>query len=224
VQDTLEQAGPIGVPRSPRQRSHPRLERQAELFALADQGLGYFTAQQALALGFDYSVQWHHRQTGAWQEVGHGLFRLRHHPGGAFEDLARLSLWSRNRAGQPQAVVSHQTALAVYELSDLLPAETHLSVPVGFRKPPPAGVVMHRTVVSDDDTEEHTGFRITTTLRTLCDLAASPLSLEHLSQATHEALLHGLVRRGALLEAVAGSHGTTQHRLQLALKITEATP
>jgi hypothetical protein len=200
------------------------------LRTLATDNAGYFTAKQALELGFDYPAQWHHRQTGAWEEVGRGLFRLRSHAGGPFDTLAWLSLWSHNRAGVAQAVVSHQTALAVFELSDLMPRHTDLSVPPGFRKTPPPGVVLHRAVVSERDTEDHGSFRVTTPLRTLCDVAQmATLSPEHLSQATHEALLRGLVRRGALLEVLAtSSPGTTRtltrHCLQLALKMAEGKP
>jgi len=46
-----------------------------------------------------------------------GLSRLPDYPPGEREDLIRWSLWSHNRQGFSQAVVSHETALAVHELS-----------------------------------------------------------------------------------------------------------
>ena len=49
---------------------------------------------------------------------------------------------------------------------------------------------------------ERDGYRITTPLRTLLDVAASPLSVEHLEAATIEAIERGVVRRRALAEAV----------------------
>lgn len=57
---------------------------------------------------------------------------------------ARLSLWSRNREGVPQAVASHETALRPHGISDLMPEKVHLGVPKGFRKQPPKGVVLHK--------------------------------------------------------------------------------
>ncbi len=116
-------------------------ERKQELFTLADQQVGYFTAGQARALGYSDRLMHHHKTQGNWLEVGWGLYRLRDYPATAEEDLMRLYLWSRDKQGRPQAVVSHDTALGLYELSDLMPSRYHLSVPPGFRKIPPPEVV-----------------------------------------------------------------------------------
>jgi predicted transcriptional regulator of viral defense system len=71
--------------------------------------------------------------------VEHGLYRLTSLPPGEHDDLVRLTLWSRNRQDEPQAVVSHESALVLHNLSELLPAEIHLTVPPALRKEPPAG-------------------------------------------------------------------------------------
>ena len=83
-----------------------------------------------------------------------------------------------------------------------MPAKVHLSVPTGFRKVPPEGVVLHKSQLATGDSEPRHGFRVTTPLRTLLDVAASPTSPEHLEEAVREALEQGLVRRGKLLEAL----------------------
>ncbi len=136
--------------------------------------------------------------------MGHGLFRLSRYPEGDNEDLARLSLWSRNREGVPQAVASHETALRLHGLSDLMPENTHLSVPKGFRKPPPKGVVLHKTDLSDGDVEVWDGFGVTTPLRTVLDVVRSrEISPEHLDSAAYEAVTRGLVRRKVLREELS---------------------
>src|SRR5690606_2469988 len=100
-----------------------------------------------------------------------------------------LSFWSRGRDDRPQAVASHQTALAIYDLSDLLPAKTYFTVPSSFRKVPPPGVVLHRAELSNEDVQEREGFFITTPLRTLVDVAREPtISREHLITALRQAL------------------------------------
>jgi hypothetical protein len=99
-----------------------------QLFELADRQAGYFTAAQARALGYDYPLQHYHKEQGHWLDVGWGLYRLRDYPQGNDEELVRLTLWSRDRQGRPQAVVSHETALRLYELSDLMPAKNHITV------------------------------------------------------------------------------------------------
>jgi predicted transcriptional regulator of viral defense system len=146
------------------------LERTDQLFQLADGQAGYFTAQQALALGYGYPAQHYHLERGTWQRAGHGLYRLRRYPLGEHEQLAALTLWSRDRAGTPQAVVSHHTALGLHGLGDLLPEHLHLSVPPTFRKPPPPGVVLHRATWTETDLQTRHGFMLTEVGRTLNDL------------------------------------------------------
>lgn len=193
------------------------------LYEIADSQGGFFTADQARKVGYAYSQQHFHRQSGAWLQVGRGLFRLREYPPGEREDLIRWSLWSRNQKGVPQAVISHETALTVHDLSDVMPAAVHLTVPPGFRKRAPAGCVLHRAALSPADSEQRAGFRVTTPLRTLIDAAESALSQEHLDRAVRDALQRGLARRGSLATA-ACSHAARM-RLDQALAIAgETTP
>ena len=112
-----------------------------------DQG-GYFTAKQAREAGYDYPHLKYHLSCGNFERVEHGLYRLPDLPVSDHDDMIRLTLWSRDRNDEPQAVVSHQTALALHELSDVIATATHLSVPPGFRKPAPKGVVLHRARLS----------------------------------------------------------------------------
>lgn len=169
------------------------LHRFQELSALADAQAGYFTAAQALELGYSYPTQHHHTRQGNWQRSRHGLYRLSTYPLSPYEHLAELSLWSRNRQGEPQAVVSHHTALAFHELSDLLPEQMHLSVPRGFRKVAPPGVQLHTNDIPVADQQTQHGFRVTSVLRTLQDMVISDLSPELLDQAITQAVERGLI-------------------------------
>lgn len=94
----------------------PRKQRAERLFEVADGQAGYFTARQAREAGYDYRLQHYHRERGHWIPVGHGLFRLARYPEGENEELARVSLWSRNRGGESQAGASHGTALKLLRL------------------------------------------------------------------------------------------------------------
>lgn len=180
------------------------LQRRTELAALADAQAGYFTAAQALELGYSYSVQHHHVKQGTWQRTRHGLFRLSSYPLSPYEHLAELSLWSRNRQGDVQAVVSHHTALAFHELSDLLPEQVHLSVPRGFRKAAPKGIILHINDVPVNQRQTQHGFQVTSVQRTLQDMASTDLSVELLEQAFTQAWEKGLIseeQRDALMRA-----------------------
>ena len=145
----------------------------------------------------------YHVQAGNFERVGHGIYRLPEIPLSEYDDLVRLSFWSRDRGDQPQAAVSHETALAVHGLSDVLPSKIHLTVPTTFRKPGAKGTVLHRAKLAAKDVEEREGFLVTTPLRTLLDVSADEaISEEHLEKAITEALERGLVRRSKL-EALA---------------------
>jgi predicted transcriptional regulator of viral defense system len=184
-------------------QGQPRNDRREQLFELADAQGGYFTAAQARRLGYLKQYQQHHRETGAWQNVSRGLFRLRDYPQTDYEQLVQLTLWSHNRQGQAQAVVSHETALRFYELSDVQPDKIHLTVPASFRKTSPGFAVLHKAKLTPSDVQAFNGFSVTKPLRTLLDVAQSHLSPEHLETATTQALQRGLVRRKALKDALA---------------------
>jgi hypothetical protein len=194
-------------------------ENARALYQIAVEQGGYFTAAQALQAGYTYSQQHFHRQRGNWLQIERGIFRLRDFPPAEREDLIRWSLWSRDQKGAPQAVVSHDTALALHELSDVMPARIHLTVPPGFRKQTPPGCVLHKASLAPDDVETRTGYQVTRPLRSLLDVAASPLSQEHLERAVHDALERGMVRR-RLLETAACAP-TARQRLDRALAAIE---
>lgn len=185
-----------------------------QLFAVADRQAGYFTALQAREAGYSYPNQSYHRKQGHWLDEGWGLYRLRDYPETEHEHLVKLSLWSRNKRGEPQAVVSHETALSFYNLSDVMPVKTHLTVPKGFRKPAPEGVVLHKATLQEEECADQRGFSVTTPLRTLLDVAASALSPEHLERATLDALQEGWVRRSRLESAVSEAPPDVQERFR----------
>jgi predicted transcriptional regulator of viral defense system len=196
----------------------PRSTRQSarKLFAAALAQGGYFTPKQAKEVGYDYPHLDYHVSTGSFERVEHGLYRLTSIPPGESDDLIRLSLWSRNRQDEPQAVVSHESALVLHDLTELLPGAIHLTVPPTFRKEAPEGCVLHKASLPPGDVEERVGFRVTTPLRTLLDVAANGISMEQLEKAVAEALGRGLVRRGKLLAAAGENPGL--HRLREILK------
>ena len=193
---------------------HPQENAQALYEIAAEQG-GYFTAAQAREAGYAYSQQHYHRTRGHWQRIDRGIFRLRDFPPSEREDLIRWSLWSRDQKGVPQAVVSHETALTVHELSDVMPAHVHLTVPRGFRKRVPVGCILHVASLAKGEIEFRPGYLVTTPLRTLIDVAGSALSQEHLDVAVREALERGLVRRSVVRGVRC--HPATRMRLDRAL-------
>lgn len=179
-----------------------QIDARSRLYQVAEGQAGYFTAAQAREAGYSHAAQSYHAKVGNWIRDGWGVYRLALFPEAPGGELVRLMLWSRDRKGVVRAAVSHESALAAFELGDVLPARHHLSVPPGFRKMPPAGVVLHRAGLPEEDVMDRDGYRVTTPLRTLLDVAASSISPEHLEAATVQALERGLVMRKRLAKAL----------------------
>jgi predicted transcriptional regulator of viral defense system len=193
----------------------PRQDLRRALFALAAGQSGYFTAAQALGVGYTYAAQKFHVDHGNWVRIDRGMFRLPEWPAGDHDSLVRWALWARGKA-----VVSHETALAVHGLGDVNPALVDLTVPANFRPTAP-GVRLHRANMPADDVVERGGVRITTPLRALLDVATGNLDLDLLATAIGDALEVGLVTRSQLL-GQADSHG--EHaalRIERALQLVK---
>lgn len=177
-------------------------ENARKLYEVASTQGGYFTSAQAIEAGYTYRQLHYHTERGSWIKIERGIYRLRDYPPTEREDLIRLTLWSHNRQGKPQAVASHETALSIHGMSDVMPGKIHLTVPKrGFRKEPPPGVVLHTAKLESQEIEQRHGYLVTTPLRTLIDVAASPISQEHINQATKDAIDKGLIRRRLLTTA-----------------------
>lgn len=114
----------------------PRHHRDAQrrLFEIAEVQQGFFTAKQAKAAGFAENTHPYHVQVGNWIREHRGIYRLALFPIAEHPDLVKWALWSRNRNEAPEGVYSHQTALSLYELSDLNPAKLHMTVATHFRR------------------------------------------------------------------------------------------
>ena len=114
----------------------------ARLFELASEQGGYFTAAQAQACGFSKALLAHHAKSGRFLRVRQGLYRFREYPSSPREDV--IAAWLAT--GKEVAVVSHESALDILGLSDVVPEVVHLTVPRArrYRSASP-GVAIHTT-------------------------------------------------------------------------------
>jgi len=173
------------------------------LFEIAEGQQGYFTAKQAADAGYKLGSQAHHVKSGNWVRVERGIYRLARFPQSSEEQLVIYALWSRNRAGKPEGVYSHQTALSVHELSDANPAKLHVTVPTTFRRnaKAPKILVLHRARLNVKDIEQRQGFTVTRPFRTIVDLATSEsVSRNIIEQALAEGRQRGLITIREMVE------------------------
>ncbi len=178
-------------------------DRQAQLFAIAQAQSGFFTAKQAEAAGFQRRNHPYHVRSGNWVREGRGIFRLKQFPVAEEADLVLWSLWSRDRSDQPTGVYSHETALRIYDLSDVMPAKLHMTVPRSFRRnaPVPNVLVLHRANLQPAEVEERQGYRVTRPITTLIDLIrAQTLPSETLRGAFAEASQKGLITQSEIAQ------------------------
>ncbi len=102
------------------------------------------------------------------------VYRLKHYP--AVSNNAHLweaILWPQVRTAVI-GTLSHYTALRLHELSDVNPAETHITVPRSLRitRLRPRDLVVHNADLTKHEVEYVDGLPTTTVERTLRDIAA----------------------------------------------------
>lgn len=132
----------------------------------------------------------HYASRDRLQRVHRGIYRVSHFPTSEHEEFVVAYLWSRERG-----VLSHQTALFIHDLSDVLPGMTHLSYPVDKSLPDskPEWLRLHRADHGDEDRQWYDVVPVTTPARTLLDLANDGFNPERFRQALDEAQHRGLV-------------------------------
>lgn len=186
------------------------------LTALAASQGGYFTSKQAAAIGYTAPKRNYHVHAGNWVRERRGIFRLSTQPLPARPDLILWWLWSRNRQEQPQGVYSHQTALSLHELTDVMPSRLRMTVPKAFRRSTtvPKSIVLHTADVPPSAIEQIDGVPVTKALRTLIDVAASgEVPLPDLQLAFAEATRSGKITRAEI--AVAKTDAAQRDVLRL---------
>jgi len=163
-----------------------------KLYELAESQGGYFAANQAKDIGFSYERLSNNVNSGRFIRAAHGIYRLAHFPNSPYEDL--FIAWLRTG---PDSAISHESALAIYDFSDALPFEVHVTVPreASRRR---YDIRQHTNELHEDEITFRAGLAVTTVARTIADVAASGLAEELVIQAIEEALERGMVSENEL--------------------------
>jgi predicted transcriptional regulator of viral defense system len=195
----------------PTPRPHKEAARQLYDIALLQQG--FFTTKQAIRAGFAETTHSYHVNARNWIREHRGIYRLAEFPSADRPDLMLWYLWSQNRQEIPEGTYSHDTALSLHELSDLMPSKLHMTVSPRFRRSTIPGIlVLHRGHLQPTEAQELNGVRVTRPLRTIMDLLESGhVDRGQLKLAVEEALRRGLIARKDI-ERI--SHDNLQRSLQ----------
>ena len=185
------------------------------LFATASAQAGHFTASQAAAHGFGSALLAHHVKSGRFVRVVRGLYRLRDYPTQPGE--AVVAAWLRQA---PDAVVSHESALELLGLSDVIADRVHLTVPRSRRRlAPQQGVAIHTTTrpLADADVVSRRGVRLTAPARTIVDAAETGVSPDQVAAAVRAAVARGVTTAALLREAARGRGSRVRRLVETAL-------
>lgn len=173
------------------------------LFETASTQRGYFTTVQARHCGFTTDLLTYHTKRGRFRRVYRAVYRLRDYPTWEREEV--VAAWLA--IGRDQAVVSHESALDLFELSDVVPNAIHVTVRRSQRYlSPPRGVQLHTVTPPPDCTDvvEWEGIRVTSVARSITDAAESGVGPEQVEKAVRQAVRRGLVTSEQLVEAARG--------------------
>lgn len=174
---------------------------ERELFEIAESQQGYFTSRQAKASGYKDNTHPYHVRSGHWIRVHRGIYRLAKFPGSERPDLMIWALWSCNRSGKIEGVYSHQTALSIHGLSDILPDKLHMTVPLSFRRNSdiPKILVIHYKQLPQAGALLMNGYFVTTPYQTLLDvITEAHISHELILQAVKAAVNRGILTQTTL--------------------------
>ncbi len=171
------------------------------LYEIAENQAGYFTASQAQEVGFSWERLSYYATTGRFSRVQRGIYRLVQFPGSPYEDL--FVAWLKVGL---EAVISHESALYLYGLSDVLPSKIHVIMPrTGSRRR--EGIQLHTNRLNPGDVTLREGLRVTSPARTILDVAASGVAEEQIRKAVREAIQQGLTDRERLLSMASRRGG-----------------
>ena len=184
---------------------------QDALYAVAESQAGYFTTAQASSAGYSRSLVYHHAKAGTFAKARSGVYRLSRFPASPWEDL--FVAWLQ--AG-PEAVVSHDSALALFELSDAMPSEMHFTLPrtSSHRRP---HIRMHTSALAREDVVMREGLPVTSVARTIADVARAGTSQGIVDQAITQSLERGLASESLLRDRAERGGGRARRLILSAL-------
>ncbi|MHB8574840.1 MAG: type IV toxin-antitoxin system AbiEi family antitoxin domain-containing protein [Dehalococcoidia bacterium] len=165
------------------------------LEALALQQGGYFNRADAREFQLSDQSLHYHVQAGRFERIFLGVFRLRTAPTAIHDDILLAWVWSNYRGA-----ISHESALDLLDLSDVMPSQVQMTVPKGFGRTS-APFILHHANLSTDEVMPYEGVRVTTPERTIVDAASTGTDPEQVQKAVQQALRRALVSADRLRRA-----------------------
>ena len=178
------------------------------LLELAADQYGYVSTDDARELGVSPRRLKLLAERGSLARVARGLYRF---PPGVVPISALDQYMEATLLPGGRGVISHETALAVYELSDVNPSKVHVTVPREYRirrKQVPDVFVFHRADLTEAEMTRHEGIPIVTPERAIRDAHAGHVGEALVVQAIDDGERQGLLT-GVQADALRQEIGVT---------------
>jgi predicted transcriptional regulator of viral defense system len=164
------------------------------LFEIAADNYGFVTVDEARHAGIRPQRLAEMAARGTLHREGFGLYRIEPFPGHELDAYRKATLWPYGAEG----VLSHETALDLYGLSDVNPAKIHVTVPKHYRirhRDVPALYRLHHEDLNERDVTAFEGIPIVTAAKAIRQCHEARLRRDLLRQALEDAKRQGLVNR-----------------------------
>jgi len=162
------------------------------LWEVAADQHGYVTVEQAKEAGVTYDALKQAAWRGHLERPVRGIYRLPTVPATGHDLEALAVLWTRD----PAAALSHDSALAAYELGDINPSKYHVTVSLGrrIRKAGGEGYVIHHQHLRPEQVTWWEGIRTVTPLTAIEQALTSGVPTYLLRQAITSAYKKAMIR------------------------------
>lgn len=166
-------------------------DRFAELAELAADQHGFFTLADARAVGYADNTVAQMARRGRLERVSQGVYRIPFLPPGPLAGYMEAALWPVGARG----VLSHATALDLWEVCDVNPCKIHITVPQEHRpqRQIPKAYVIHREDLVEIDVTAIEGIPVVTLERAIHECAAAHLEADLIEQAVRRGREAGLL-------------------------------
>jgi predicted transcriptional regulator of viral defense system len=166
------------------------------LYEIAEDNYGFLTVEDARRARIRPQRLAEMARRGSLHREGLGLYRLDPFPAHELDAYRKATLWPYGVEG----VLSHETTLDLYGLSDVNPAKIHITVPKRYRlrrREAPPSYRFHHEDLDERDVTRHEGLPIVTPAKAIRQCHEANLRRDLLRQALEDAKQHGLLTRSA---------------------------
>ena len=170
------------------------------VYEVALDQFGYFTMAQARREGVTTQAIFMMAKRGTIERRSHSVYRVTAIPPSPLDHYMEATLWPLRAHG----VISHETALELFEISDVNPVKIHISVPRQYRthRNVPASYALHFADLEASDIMSFEGIPITKPVRTIRDCSTTHLGPALIRQAIDDALRKGLITRAEAADLI----------------------